>query len=391
MLFRHQITILGAGIAGLACATALARRGAQVRVIEQASAMQQQVGAGLQISPNGAAVLRALGVERDLAVRSPRAERVRLRDFRCGADVFRMPLSRPGHPCYLVHRADLIALLADAARAAGARLEPGRTVKGVALGAGRATLRFSDGAEQVATLVAADGLRSATRAALNPGTRPFFTGQAAWRYIMPLQAPAPPAEVEVFVGPGRHLVRYPLRNGAWMNGVAVIEREGWTAEGWHHRDDPDHLRHAFRDFAPDVQQMLAQVDKVFLWGLFRHPVAQSWHDATAVLVGDAAHPTLPFLAQGANMALEDAWVLADCLAAAADQRAGFARYQALRRNRCARIVRAAGRNAWFYHLRPGPCRYAAHGALRLAGRFAPRVVAGRFEWLYGHDVTRGAA
>ena len=135
--------------------------------------------------------------------------------------------------------------------------------------------------------------------------------------------------------------------------------------------------------------MLARADDVFLWGLFRHPLAKTWHNDHAALLGDAAHPTLPFLAQGANMALEDAWVLADSFAKEYDLSTGFARYAATRRPRCARIVDAASKNAENYHLRPGPYRAAAHTALGLASRFAPQMASNQFEWLYGHDVTNG--
>ena len=389
MLIGREITVLGGGIAGLAAATALAQRGARVRVLEQSDRIAE-LGAGLQISPNGAVVLRALGLGEALAEAAPLARAVRLCDFRRGAEVFRLPLTRSDRPYHLMHRADLIGILRRGAVEAGVTVELGRAVRELRDGAGGIALHFATGeTETAACLVAADGLHSPTRAALNPSTRPFFTGQVAWRCTIPLEDAAAPADAQVFMGPGRHLVRYPLRHGAMMNVVAVEERDGWAAEGWNHRDDPQNLRRAFRDFAPGIRQMLDGAEEVFLWGLFRHPLAKHWHNDHAVLLGDAAHPTLPFLAQGANMALEDAWVLADSLAAEEDQATGFARYTARRRARCARIVDAASRNAENYHLRPGPYRFAAHSALRLASRFAPQIAANQFEWLYGHDVTRG--
>jgi salicylate hydroxylase len=190
------------------------------------------------------------------------------------------------------------------------------------------------------------------------------------------------------MGPGKHIVRYPLRHGRLINIVAVEERDEWAAEGWHHTDDPANLRRAFVDFCPEVRQLLDRVEQVNLWGLFRHPVAQTWVQDRLALLGDAAHPTLPFLAQGANMALEDAWTLVHRLDEEPDADAALAAYEAERRPRCARIVQAAEENASNYHLRPGPFRFAAHSALRLAARAAPHVVTGRFEWLHGHDVTR---
>lgn len=390
----REITVIGAGIAGLAAATALARRGARVTVLERAAAIAE-VGAGLQVSPNGACVLRALDLEAALEGTSIRGQAVRLVDFRHGATVLRMPLDRPDRPYRFVHRADLIDLLAAAARAAGATIRTGAAVDEVlaeepggprvaASGAGASAARPD-------LVVGADGLHSVVRAALNRPARPFFTGQVAWRALVP--GDGGEAEAQVHMGPGRHAVLYPLRDGSVSNLVAVEERDGWAAEGWHHRDDPCHLTQAFAMFHDDLRARLARAREVHLWGLFRHPIAAHMHGSGCVLIGDAAHPTLPFLAQGANMALEDAWVLASALSdwlqgRAGDPGPGLAHYAARRRPRVARIVAAAEANAWNYHLHPGPLRATAHAALRLGGRVAPGIVAGRFEWLYGHDVTR---
>jgi salicylate hydroxylase len=189
------------------------------------------------------------------------------------------------------------------------------------------------------------------------------------------------------MGPGRHLVSYPLRGGTLRNIVAVEERRRWVEESWSLRDDPLELRLAFEGFGPRVQGWLNEVQDVWLWGLFRHPVARQWHKGNAVILGDAAHPTLPFLAQGANMALEDAWVLADCLSATAKTEAALARFQALRAPRCKTIVEAANSNARAYHLR-SPVREVAHLGLRVAGKLSPALPLRRFDWLYGHDVTK---
>ncbi|WP_224815233.1 FAD-dependent monooxygenase [Hasllibacter sp. MH4015] len=381
MLIGKEITVIGGGIGGLAAALACARRGAAVTVLEQAQEIAE-VGAGLQISPNGYVVLQALGVAEDL--RATRATRVRLRDFRKGADVFTMDLSRPFH---FVHRADLIETLRAACEGAGVRIRLGTAVKEVTPDADVTRLRLADGArEDHGLTLAADGLHSAARAALNPRSRPFFTGQVAWRALAPSRDLPP--EAHVFMGPGRHLVRYPLRDGTLTNIVAVEERDSFAAEGWHHADDPANLRAAFTDFCQEIKALLGDVEVTNIWGLSRHPVAKHWHGGALALLGDAAHPTLPFLAQGANMALEDAFVLARCLNDHDTIEAAFTRYQAIRKPRTARIVEAANDNAANYHLRPGPYRFAAHSALRLAARFAPHAVTNRFNWLYHHDVTR---
>ena len=386
MLIGQEITVIGGGIGGLAAALALAQRGAAVTVLEQAPEIAE-VGAGLQVSPNGWRVLQALGVAEEVAARSPRSRAVRLRDFRRGAAVFTMPLDPAAAPWHLVHRADLVAVLAQAARDAGVTIRTGTRVARLQAEAGETRLTRADGTEEVHGLtIAADGLHSPARAALNPKSRAFFTGQVAWRCTIPADVPQDP-EVQVHMGPGRHLVRYPLRDRRLVNVVAVEERDGWAEEGWHHRDDPEALRRAFTDFCPEIRDLLARAGEVFVWGLFRHPVARCWSEHRLALLGDAAHPTLPFLAQGANMALEDAWILARCLSEDPETTGALERYAALRRPRCARIVQAANDNAENYHLRPGPMRLAAHTALRAAQRLAPHAVTRRFDWVHRFDAT----
>jgi salicylate hydroxylase len=378
MLDGRAITVLGAGIGGLAAATALAQRGARVRVLEQAAAITE-VGAGLQISPNGGRVLSALGI----GPVGDASGAVALMDGPTGRGVMRMVL--PGG-FRLVHRADLIAALERAARDAGVQIVLGARVESVTVGP-PAALTYADGrAEAVDLLVGADGLHAPTRTAVLGPAKPFFTGQVAWRATVAGRGQAEVAQARVFMGAGRHLVTYPLRGGALINIVAVEERADWAAEGWNHTDDPANLRAAFAGFAPEVRSLLDQVEMANIWGLFRHPVAPHWHKGAVALLGDAAHPTLPFLAQGAVMALEDAWVLARALAEHSDTDAALAAYQALRRPRASRAIAAANANARNYHL-GGLQRHVAHAGLRAMGRIAPGAMLGRFAWLYDHDVT----
>jgi len=375
-----QALVVGGGIAGLGVALALARRGIRTELLEQAPALTD-IGTGLQISPNGARVLTALGLGPALASHGTPAQAVCLLDgTRDGGPLLRLNLSASQY--WFIHRADLIALLADACRNAGVVLHLGQRVAAIAPGA-PPVLTLSDGTRRSAALIlGADGLQSQARAALNGHEIPFFTGQVAWRATIPAE-PGAPAVVQVLMGPGRHLVSYPIRGGTLRNIVAVQERQGWAAEGWSHPDDPSHLRAAFADFRPEVQDWLGQVAQPLLWGLFRHPVAAHWHGPGIAILGDAAHSTLPFLAQGANMALEDAWVLAATIA----KGRGLASYQQARQARTTRIVKAADANARAYHL-AGPRRAAAHLALRLANATAPELMLRRFNWVYQADVAR---
>ena len=389
-LAGKEITVLGAGIAGLASALALARHGARVTVLEQADAIRE-VGAGLQISPNGGRVLMALGLADQIKAAAMRAAAVELRDGRDASLVLRLDLAglRPDQPYYFLHRADLIAILAKTAQAAGVTIELGQKVETLDLSGPRPMLAMQHGAPRwTDLLIGADGLHSVARTALNGVETAFFTGQVAWRALIPAESDAAPV-AEVHMGAGRHLVSYPLRNTRLRNIVAVEERKGWAAESWSQRDDPQALRSAFSGFSPRVRGWLDQVQEPHLWGLFRHPVAAFWTktlpEGAVAILGDAAHPTLPFLAQGASMGLEDAWVLADLLARKPQAQA-LAAYQAARAPRCARIVAAATGNARAYHL-SGLSRSLAHAGLRLGAKIAPALPLQRFDWLYGFDVT----
>ena len=392
-LIGQPVTIIGAGVAGLALARALALRGAAVTVLEQADAIRE-VGAGLQISPNGAAVLRGLGLQAELDTASTRADAVALIDGPSGEGVTRLDLARlrPGQGYHLLHRADLIALLLTGAETAGVKLRLLSRVSEVDL-SGPAPAVLLDNGERVDSplVIGADGLHSKTRAALNGVETPFFTRQVAWRAVIPCEPGAAPV-AEVNMGPGRHLVSYPLRGGSLRNIVAVEERDRWAEESWTLRDDAITLRVAFAGFSPRVRGWLDRVEDPWLWGLFRHQVAGVWvkpmGQGGVAILGDAAHPTLPFLAQGASMGLEDAWVLARALATHDHPAAALAAYQSLRKPRATRIVAAANANARAYHLSGLP-RMIGHTGLRLLGRLSPGTMLSRFDWLYDHDVTQG--
>jgi salicylate hydroxylase len=372
---RREVLVVGGGIGGLAAALALARRGLWVRILEQAPSIAE-VGAGLQITPNGVRVLRGLGLSPESVGVNARA--VEPRDGLTGRPIARFDLGRVGGDYFFVHRADLIDLLREAAEAAGIPIRTGVRVtavtpRGVEL----------EGGEQLSAdlVVGADGLHSVVRRHLLGDDKPFFTGQVAWRAIVPVeQEPV----ARIWMAPGKHVVTYPLKDGR-LNLVAIREEAQWAEEGWSHHDSPEALRRAFGDVALNLKAILARVTEVGRWGLFRHPIPERWHNGRAVLLGDAAHPTLPFLAQGANLALEDAWVLArealrDDLSEALD------RYQAERRPRVADAIEEANANARNYHLR-GARRRAAHAGLRAIGLVAPGAFLRRYDWLYKFDVT----
>lgn len=391
MMTDQEVTVLGGGIGGLAASIALARKGARVTVLEQAPEITE-VGAGLQISPNGFRVLQALGLEQAAYDNSMRSIGVWLRDGVSGREVVDLNFDAlaPDDTFLLFHRADLIGILADAARASGVEIRLNQKVADVDDGPEGVTVQFADGCtHRCQFLVGADGLHSVVRGKLNGEQNPFFTGQVAWRAIVPASG-REQAEATVFMGPERHMVTYPLRGGSMVNIVAVEEREAWVDEGWNTPDAPANLCAAFSGFCDDAVALLERVEDVKVWGLHRHEVAPVWYRGNKggrmVLLGDAAHPTLPFMAQGAVMALEDAWVLAHCLSNAGMERGG-ALYQARRGPRTRQIVEAANKNARNYHYGNPAARFIGHTALRLAGKVAPSAVYNRFRWIYDADVT----
>lgn len=388
-----KYTIIGAGIGGLAAAIALAQKGATVTLFEQAKVLGE-VGAGLQISPNGVAVLKSFGLYDAAAKLANCPDAIVLRDYR-GASVTRMELGqnavrRFGNPYWQFHRADLLSVLAKGALDAGVDIKFNHKVANITRNGAGALIEFEEQESQlVDCLIAADGVRSKTRSAVFDGHEATFTGQVAWRGLV--SADKLPAgmfgnETQVFMGKGRHLVAYPLRGGSMINFVAVEERKDWTDEGWNIPDDPANLRAAFSGWCQPVETLLAAVDHTFLWGLFSHPVLAKWSDGQVALLGDACHPMLPFLAQGAVMGLEDGWVLADALEKADDIPTGLRAYEDRRKDRATRVQKSAAKNAWAYHLRMPVFRDVAHAIIK---KTSPDRLLGKFDWLYGHDVTDG--
>ena len=295
-----------------------------------------EVGAGLQISANGIAVLRALGVVGEVPQAGQLSHGTILRDYRKGRVISRLPGPAAGST-YYYHRADLLDLLHRAALGAGVEIRLGAKVTQVLKHPSEAEVVLESGERlKSECAIAADGGRSAVRPVLNGVENPQFTHQIAWRATIPWSQREDTPRASLTMGPKRHVVTYPLRDQSLMNVVAIEERSDWQEEGWRLQGDPNDLRARFADFGGPVRDILGEVNETHLWALFLRPVAESWQNGRLALLGDAAHPTLPFMAQGACLALEDAWVLLRSFEEQSGVKQALAAYETRRRSRAKR-------------------------------------------------------
>ncbi|MCB5176631.1 FAD-dependent oxidoreductase [Microvirga lenta] len=387
-----SIAVVGAGIGGLTAALVLARQGHAVTLIERRPGFSE-VGAGLQLSPNASRVLVDLGLGPALRRVVTEPQRVVVRDVKSGREIGQVALGpfmreRFGAPYWVAHRADLQTILLDAVRSLPSiRLVMGRMVEDVREDAGRPTLTTvtAKGARETGAfdlVVGADGIWSKVRRALGDGKPPTFRGYVAWRTTLE-RAKAPAAlagdETGLWLGPRSHVVHYPIAGGKLIN-VVAIQRTADPVEGWADPGDGRDLLAGYASAAPALRQLLAQPDQWLRWSLFDHPV-QRLAAGRIALLGDAGHPVLPFLAQGAALAIEDAAALAARLDQTPESPPqALARYEADRLERAQRVQKAARQNGRVYHAR-GPIAFGRNLVMR---RLGPQGMTERYSWLYGY-------
>lgn len=392
----RTVLIAGAGIAGLTAALALASRGFRVVVAEKATQIKE-IGAGLQLSPNATRILFALGLEPALTAVSVAPRSIAVMSARTGDEIIGIPLGEPavrryGAPYLVLHRADLQGVLLDRARQTnGVELRLGAEVEDVATHAQgvTATLRHDGGRAEEAglALIGADGVWSSVRSRLFGGAAQF-SGKVAWRGTLDA-ARLPHAfdhtRVHLWLGAQSHLVIYPVRGGELVNLVAIADGD-WNKPGWSESAQPGEVARYFTagEWPVGARDMVEAVTAWTRWALFAVPDLPAWTRGPVALVGDAAHAMTPFAAQGAGMAIEDAAVLAACLAdAPGEAPAALARYAALRRPRVARVRQAAQQLGHIYQL-SGAAAFARDIAMRAMG--GARILS-RQDWIYDWRMT----
>jgi salicylate hydroxylase len=385
-----SIAVVGAGIGGLTAALMLARQGHAVTLVERRTGFSE-VGAGLQLSPNASRILIKLGLGAALRRVVTEPERVVVRAIRSGKRIGEVAMGtfmreRFEAPYWVVHRADLQTILLDAVRSEPSiRLVMGRTVESIENSASQASLAWvsAGGTQETHTadlIIGADGVWSTIRQQLGDRTQPTYRGYVAWRATF--ERSAAPAELAgdetgLWLGPQGHVVHYPIAGGRLIN-VVAIERNRTPVEGWAAPGRREDLLARYASAAPALRGLLAQSQEWLRWSLFDHPVERLAKGRIALL-GDAAHPVLPFLAQGAAMAIEDAATLAASLRdARTDIPEALSAYEKQRLGRAARVQKEARTNGRIYHAGS----FVAFGRDRVMRHFGPEGMTKRYDWLY---------
>jgi salicylate hydroxylase len=385
-----RVLIAGAGIGGLTAALALLRKGLDVEVYEQAPELRE-VGAGVQLSANGTRVLYALGIGEELKALSCEATGKEIRLWNTGEtwklfDLGQVSVERFGYPYFTVYRPDLLDVLAAAVRRLKTdAIQLGSKCLSFTQDAHAVTLQLEKGQAKGDVLVGADGVHSRIRQGLFGEDQPQFTGIIVWRGIVPMEKL--PRMVGVnWVGPGGHVVHYPLRAGRLMNFVGALERTDWRAESWSARGTTEALAADFAGWHDEVHALIRRIPDPHTWALMVRAPLPRWTVGRVTLLGDACHSMVPFLAQGAVMAIEDGLVLSRALTEGSGDIPGrLQSYESARRERTRRAVEGSSDNIARFHNRvlAEPVKAREYVEREWAGQ----NVAARYEWLFRYDAA----
>ena len=379
--------IVGGGIGGLSAALCLQRLGWSTTVLEQASSLDE-VGAGLQISPNGCRILQQLGVMPALRAKAFLPQALEMRWGRSGRQIFEIPLQQNAEkrwdgPYLHLHRADLQDVLRQRLQELpNTELRTNARVLGYSQDDQGVRIEIEHAqALQGDLLIGADGVHSAMRHQMLGPSPAHFTGNVAWRAVVPMDrlgSLRPPPTACVWVGDGRHAVTYRLRGGTLANFVGVVEHEQWGKESWMQQGRRTEALADFSGWHPCIRRIIERASQHYRWALYDRPPFECWSEGRAVLLGDACHPMLPFLAQGAVMAIEDAWELSEQLRQHDDVAVANQAYFERRIQRTAQIQAGArGNSKTFHHAHP-----AAYLPVYFAARLMPWLLLKRFDWIY---------
>ncbi len=384
-----RIHIIGGGIGGLSFALSLEKLGYRCEIHEAASELRE-VGAGIQIGPNASRVLGHLGLAESLDALGVRPVSGDLRRWDDGSILTSQPLGEEietafGHPYFHVHRNDLHTMLRDAVLSP---INLGRRCVGVDEGSDGVVATFDDGTSVTAdVLVGADGVHSAVRTALHGEQPARFSGAAAWRGLVPADEVADldlPVTSTATLGPGRHFVYYFVSGGRFVNWVGIAPTDSWTTESWTAAGELDDALADFAGWNPTVTRLIEQMRgrPVYRWAMYDRDPLETWGRGQVTLLGDACHPMLPYMAQGAAQSIEDGAVLAGALAAIDDPATALRSYEDLRRDRTAKVQMGARRNEQMFHLPDGPEQQARDEQLRAGSGGSHRN-----SWLFDYDAV----
>jgi 2-polyprenyl-6-methoxyphenol hydroxylase-like FAD-dependent oxidoreductase len=394
-----RIAIIGGGIGGITAALALERRGAEVVVCEQ-TAVHSEIGAGINLTPNAVKAFRALGIDRQIEAAGWASEFQLIRSWKGGRSISRIRRGdfreKFGAPTLTLHRADLLDTLRGALKTSEVRL--GKRCVAVEPGTRLAAARFADGsAIEADIVVGADGIHSAVRESLFGADTPRFTGCICWRGMAPVEAvprDINTADGTMWMGPHGHVVHYRVRRGELLNIVAHIDSDGWTEESWTRECDVAEVTATYARWHRDLTRIFPCSTRWYKWALYDRDPLQRWNKGRATLLGDSAHAMLPYLAQGAGMAVEDGCVLAAMVARHGDDLdTALAAYERTRTPRATAAVLGSRARAKENHLASPWARLKRDVKFKMRERFrAGRGDGTAFQvgWLYDYDVAKEA-